>query len=63
MSLNVGDPAPDFSLPDAEGTMYSLADLKGKRVVLYFYPRDNTPDAPKRPAAFAIATTPTRGKM
>ncbi|MGA7932340.1 MAG: redoxin domain-containing protein, partial [Kovacikia sp.] len=43
MALNVGDLAPDFSLPDGKGNIVRLADLKGKRVVLYFYPRDNTP--------------------
>ncbi|MEM9905011.1 MAG: thioredoxin-dependent thiol peroxidase [Cyanobacteria bacterium P01_D01_bin.44] len=52
MKLQVGDPAPDFSLPDADGTVYSLADLKGKRVVLYFYPRDNTPGCTKEACGF-----------
>jgi thioredoxin-dependent peroxiredoxin len=52
MTLSVGDPAPDFSLPDAEGHTYSLADLKGKRVVLYFYPRDNTPGCTKEACNF-----------
>lgn len=52
MALNVGDPAPDFSLPDAEGTVYRLSDLKGQRVVLYFYPRDNTPGCTKEACAF-----------
>lgn len=43
MSLDVGDKAPDFSLPtDGAGTL-SLKDLKGKTVVLYFYPKDMTP--------------------
>jgi peroxiredoxin Q/BCP len=52
MTLTVGDPAPDFSLPDAEGEIYSLADLKGKRIVLYFYPRDNTPGCTKEACGF-----------
>jgi peroxiredoxin Q/BCP len=52
MTLNVGDSAPDFNLPDAEGNMYNLADLKGKRVVLYFYPRDNTPGCTKEACGF-----------
>jgi len=52
MTLNVGDPAPDFSLPDAEGKIYSLADLKGQRIVLYFYPRDNTPGCTKEACGF-----------
>ncbi len=41
--LNVGDAAPDFSLPDQSGKTVSLAQLKGKQVVLYFYPKDDTP--------------------
>lgn len=52
MTLQVGDPAPDFSLLDAEGNTVSLTDLKGKRVVLYFYPRDNTPGCTKEACAF-----------
>jgi len=52
MTLNIGDPAPAFSLPDAEGNIYSLADLSGKRVVLYFYPRDNTPGCTKEACGF-----------
>jgi len=52
MALNIGDPAPNFSLPDANGNIVSLADLKGKRVVLYFYPRDNTPGCTKEACAF-----------
>lgn len=52
MTLNIGDPAPDFSLPDANGNIIKLADLKGRRVVLYFYPRDNTPGCTKEACAF-----------
>ncbi|UBF27809.1 thioredoxin-dependent thiol peroxidase [Kovacikia minuta CCNUW1] len=52
MPLNVGDPAPDFSLPDGKGNIVRLADLKGKRVVLYFYPRDNTPGCTKEACNF-----------
>lgn len=52
MALKVGDPAPDFSLPDANGKIFKLADLKGQRVVLYFYPRDNTPGCTKEACAF-----------
>jgi thioredoxin-dependent peroxiredoxin len=43
MSLDVGDKAPDFSLPADGGGTLSLKDLKGKTVVLYFYPKDMTP--------------------
>ena len=39
----VGKPAPDFCLPDARGTSFCLNTFRGKWVVLYFYPRDNTP--------------------
>ena len=42
MALNPGDLAPDFTLPDTEGNAVTLSDLRGQRVVLYFYPRDNT---------------------
>ena len=41
--LKPGDPAPPFDLPTAGGGRVSLSDLKGKRVVLYFYPKDDTP--------------------
>jgi thioredoxin-dependent peroxiredoxin len=41
--LNVGDKAPDFRLQNDEGTALSLADLRGQRVLVYFYPRANTP--------------------
>lgn len=40
--IKVGDIAYNFSLPDCTGKMYSLSDFKGKKVVLYFYPKDNT---------------------
>lgn len=41
--LKIGDPAPDFDLPSTENQNIRLTDLQGKRVVLYFYPRDMTP--------------------
>jgi Peroxiredoxin len=44
MSLKVGDPAPEFALPDQTGDVVRLADLRGRRVVLYFYPKADTPD-------------------
>ena len=52
MALQPGDPAPDFSLPDAAGNIVSLADFKGQRVMLYFYPRDNTPGCTKEACGF-----------
>lgn len=62
MALSPGDPAPDFSLPDAEGKTYSLADLKGQRVVLYFYPRDNTPGCTKEACGFRDDLSAFTGK-
>jgi thioredoxin-dependent peroxiredoxin len=41
--LSPGDPAPDFELPADDGSTVRLADLLGKRVVVYFYPKDDTP--------------------
>lgn len=41
--MKEGDKAPEFTLPDQAGDLVSLADLKGKWVILYFYPKDNTP--------------------
>ena len=52
MTLNPGDVAPVFSLSDASGNLVSLADFRGRRVVLYFYPRDNTPGCTKEACAF-----------
>ena len=43
MTLKVGEQAPDFEVNDQEGNPVKLSDYKGKKVVLYFYPRDNTP--------------------
>ncbi|MBN8821220.1 MULTISPECIES: thioredoxin-dependent thiol peroxidase [unclassified Spirosoma] len=43
MELNVGDSAPDFTSTDQNGTPIKLSDYRGKKVVLYFYPKDDTP--------------------
>jgi peroxiredoxin Q/BCP len=43
MTLTPGDPAPDFTLPDQEGNPVTLSDFKGQHVVLYFYPKADTP--------------------
>ena len=51
--LEVGTKAPDFTLLDKDGKTVSLADFTGKRVVLYFYPRDNTPGCTRQACAFA----------
>ena len=55
MTLSVGDPAPTFELSDAEGNIFRLSDLQGKWVVLYFYPRDNTPGCTKEACGFRDA--------
>lgn len=43
MTLSIGQPAPNFTSKDQNGNPISLSDFKGKKVVLYFYPKDNTP--------------------
>ena len=53
--LKAGDKAPDFTLPDADGNAVSLSDFFGKKVVLYFYSRDNTPGCTRQACAFAGA--------
>ena len=53
--LEVGMKAPEFTPPDKDGNMVSLADFAGKKVVLYFYPRDNTPGCTRQACAFASA--------
>jgi len=55
MTLQIGDLAPDFTLADAEGNMVSLSDFRGSRVILYFYPRDNTPGCTKEACGFRDA--------
>ena len=50
--LNIGDPAPDFTLPDADGKPVSLQDFRGKCVVLYFYPKDDTPGCTAQACGF-----------
>lgn len=52
MTLQIGDPAPAFTLPDQNGTPVSLAELRGTRVVLYFYPKDDTPGCTKEACGF-----------
>lgn len=41
--LSVGSPAPDIALPDQDGTSRRLSDYRGQKVVLFFYPKDDTP--------------------
>ena len=51
--LEIGKKAPDFTLLDQNGNTVSLSDYKGKKVILYFYPRDNTPGCTKQACGFA----------
>ena len=53
--LEIGTKAPEFTLPDKDGNPVSLSDFAGKKVVLYFYPRDNTPGCTRQACAFAGA--------
>ncbi|WP_094561634.1 thioredoxin-dependent thiol peroxidase [Synechococcus sp. 8F6] len=52
MALKIGDPAPDFSLPNEAGETVSLSQFKGQRVVIYFYPKDDTPGCTKEACNF-----------
>lgn len=60
--LEIGTKAPAFTLPDKDGNMVSLTDFIGKKVVLYFYPKDNTPGCTKQACAFAGAYEGFRSK-
>ena len=51
--LEVGTKAPDFTLPDQNGDLHSLLEYRGKKVILYFYPKDNTPGCTKQACGFA----------
>ncbi len=53
--LEAGTKAPDFTLPDSGGNPVSLSSFAGRKVVLYFYPRDNTPGCTRQACAFAGA--------
>ena len=53
--LEINNKAPDFKLTDKDGNSVSLSDFAGKRVVLYFYPKDNTPGCTRQACAFAEA--------
>jgi peroxiredoxin Q/BCP len=55
LSLKPGDPAPDFSVTATDGSLVRLADLLGKHVILYFYPKDDTPGCTKEACAFRDA--------
>ncbi len=53
--INIGDKAPEFNLPDETGKLISLNDFEGKNIVLYFYPKDNTPGCTKESIEFSEA--------
>ena len=53
--LEIGMKAPEFTLTDKDGNSVSLSDFLGKKVVLYFYPKDNTPGCTRQACAFAAA--------
>ena len=62
MGLEAGMKAPDFTLRDGAGQEVSLSDYRGKKVVLYFYPKDNTPGCTRQACAFAGAYAGFRDK-
>ena len=51
--MNIGDIAPDIELFDSNGSIVKLSDFRGRKVVLYFYPKDNTPGCTRQACAFA----------
>ena len=53
--LEIGIKAPDFTLNDKDGNAVSLSDFSGKKIVLYYYPKDNTPGSTRQACAFAAA--------
>ena len=60
--LQVGTKAPEFTLPDKDGNLVSLKDFQGKKVVLYFYPKDNTAGCTKQACAFGANYTAFQAK-
>ena len=62
MKLKVGQKAPDFELPDQDGKFHKLSDYRGQRVLLYFYPKDDTPGCTKEACAIRDSF-PAFGKL
>lgn len=60
--LEIGQKAPDFTLPDKDGNPVTLSSFLGKKVVLYFYPKDNTPGCTRQACAFAGAYSAFKAK-
>ncbi|MEK6911608.1 MAG: thioredoxin-dependent thiol peroxidase [Candidatus Thermoplasmatota archaeon] len=63
--VNEGDPAPDFRLPADDGRTYSLKDFRGKKVVLYFYPKDDTSGCTREACSFrdSLARVTSKGAV
>ena len=51
--LEIGTKSPSFELPDQNGKLHTLEEYKGKKIVLYFYPKDNTPGCTKQACGFS----------
>lgn len=51
--LPIGTKAPEWTLPDQDGKMHSLSDFRGQKVILYFYPKDNTSGCTKQACGFS----------
>ena len=60
--LRAGDPAPDFTLEDDSGAMVSLSSLRGSPLVLFFYPKDDTPGCTKQACAYRDAYAELLGR-
>lgn len=60
--LDIGTVAPDFTLPDQNGDMHSLSDYKDQKVILYFYPKDNTSGCTKQACGFSERMPQIRSK-
>ena len=60
--LEVGQKAPDFTLKDKDGKEVSLSDFRGKKVVVYFYPKDSTPGCTRQACAFGAAYSEFKAK-
>ena len=60
--LEIGMKAPEFTLNDKDGNSVTLSDFEGKKVVLYFYPKDNTPGCTRQACAFAASYDGFRAK-
>lgn len=60
--LQTGDPAPDFSLSDQDGAIHTLADYRGRKLLIYFYPRADTPGCTRQSCAVRDAGSELEGR-